>query len=119
MRDHSNADESRSDVATVDIEPQFKRLAAQWQTESEFMSSMTDMVMLPSYQRIIGLGREAVPLLLRELERQPDYWFWALQAVTGHDPVNAADRGDLRKMSAAWLVWAKREGYGLVLSPNA
>jgi hypothetical protein len=95
----------------LDIEPQFTAFAAQWRSESEFMSSMTDMVMLPSYQRIIGMGREAVPLLLRELEHEPDYWFWALQAITGQDPVDPSDRGDLRKMAAAWLAWGRHQGY--------
>ncbi len=111
MPDSSSADQSHSSVATFDVESQFQHFAAQWQAESELMSSMTDMVMLPSYQRIIGMGREAVPLLLRQLELKPDYWFWALQAITGQDPVNPADRGDLEKMSAAWLVWGRREGY--------
>jgi hypothetical protein len=111
MLDSPNSDHSHSSVATVDVAPQFQRFAEQWQAESQFMSSMTEMVMLPSYQRIIGLGREAIPLLLRELERKPDYWFWALQAITGQDPVSPADRGDLQKMSAAWLAWGKQEGY--------
>ena len=111
MLDNQNADHAQPGVATVDIEPLFRNLAAQWHAESEFMSSLTEMVILPPYQRIIGLGREAVPFLLRELEREPDQWFWALQAITGQDPVDAADRGDLRKMSAAWLAWGRREGY--------
>lgn len=45
-----------------------------------------EMAMHPAYQRIIGLGPEVAPLLLRELERQPDHWFWALKALTGADP---------------------------------
>lgn len=100
-----------SNVATADMESQFEQLAGQWRSESQFISSMTDMVMLPSYQRIIGMGRDVVPLMLRELEREPDYWFWALQATTGDDPVQPADRGDLQKMAVAWLNWGKREGY--------
>jgi hypothetical protein len=75
------------------------------------MSSITDMVLLPSYQRIIGLGSGAIPLLLAELERKPDHWFWALQAITGEDPVPAASRGNLIEMSAAWLAWGRQRGY--------
>jgi hypothetical protein len=75
------------------------------------MSSITDMVLLPSYQRIIGLGSGAIPLLLAELERKPDHWFWALQAITGEDPVPAASRGNLIEMSAAWLTWGRQRGY--------
>jgi hypothetical protein len=59
--------------------------------------------MHPAYQQIIGLGPAGVPLLLRELEREPDHWFWALRAITGEDPVPEEARGRLREMAAAWL----------------
>lgn len=93
------------------LETAFEQLAQAWRDEHRFMSSVTDMVLLPSYQRIIGLGPNAVPLLLRELERRPDQWFWALQAITAEDPVPADGRGDLAKMSAAWLAWGRQRGY--------
>jgi hypothetical protein len=41
-----------------------------------------DMVTHPAYQQIIGLGKEALPLLFGELRRAPDHWFWALRAIT-------------------------------------
>lgn len=98
-------------VDSADLPSHFKRLAEQWRSESQFMSSMSDMVLLPAYQQIVGLGQDAVALLLRELDREPDYWFWALQAITGADPVQPADRGNLKKMAAAWIHWGKRQGY--------
>ena len=64
--------------------------------------------MHPAYQQIIGLGPAAVPLLLRELEREPDYWFWAIKAITGVDPVADADRGRMRAMSATWISWGRK-----------
>ena len=57
------------------LEQTFHELVATWRKETRFTSSVTDMAMHRSYQRIIGLGPAAVPLLLRELERQPDHWF--------------------------------------------
>lgn len=51
------------------------------------------------------MGEGAVPLLLAELRREPDDWFWALHAITGANPVPAASRGDLRAMTEAWLQW--------------
>jgi hypothetical protein len=71
------------------------------------------MAMCPSYQRIIGMGPTVTPLLLRELERDPDYWFWALKAITGTDPVPAASRGKVREMARYWLDWGKGRGYKL------
>jgi hypothetical protein len=64
------------------------------------------MAMHPSYQRIIGLGPAALPLIFNELAREPDHWFWALKAITGEDPVPPSARGKLRKMTELWLQWA-------------
>jgi hypothetical protein len=68
------------------------------------------MVMSPSYQRIIGMGGRAVPMILRELENSgddPDHWFWALEMITGEDPVPVAAYGDTVRMAQAWLSWAQ------------
>jgi hypothetical protein len=67
--------------------------------------------MLPAYQMIVGMGPAVIPLLLRELERQVDYWFWALQAITEEDPVPVESRGNWRAMAQAWLAWGKKRGY--------
>jgi len=57
----------------------------------------------PAYQEIISLGEAVVPLLLREVAREPDHWFSALKAITGANPVSPSDRGHIDKMAAAWL----------------
>lgn len=72
------------------------------------------MSMAPAYQRIIGMGDPAVPLILAQLKSEgddPDHWFWALTAITGANPVKAEDKGDMVKMAAAWFKWATAEGY--------
>ncbi len=68
------------------------------------------MAMHPAYQQIIGMGDAALPFIFQELRRDPDHWFWALKAITGEDPVAASDRGQLDKMTTAWLDWAGRHG---------
>jgi hypothetical protein len=72
---------------------------------------MTKMVMHPKYQRIIGMGPAVLPLLFRELQKNPDHWFWALQAITDEDPTRPEDLGDVPKMAASWLKWAEEKGY--------
>src|SRR5256885_1317850 len=64
----------------------FEELADTWRRETGFLSFMQQRALHPAYQRIIGMGWAAVPLLLRELQRQPDHWFWALHAITGEEP---------------------------------
>ena len=93
-----------------DLECRFEQLARQWKGESRFMSSATDMAMLASYQRIIGLGPAVLPLIFRELEREPDHWFWARAAITGENPIPPESRGNVPEMAQAWLAWARQEG---------
>ena len=86
-------------------------MAQTWRTEAAHRSFVTQMAMHPAYQRIIGLGPEVIPLILKELEREPAHWFWALYALTGEDPVPSKDRGKLDKMAQAWLKWGQEHGY--------
>ena len=96
---------------TAALDPLFLTLARAWREERGPTSSTTEMAMCPAYQRIIGLGSAVVPLLLRELERKPDHWFWALKAITGADPVPQAMRGKVHEMARCWIDWGKAQGY--------
>lgn len=94
-----------------DSAKRFRRLADQWRAESAHLSSLVEMAILPSYQQIIGMGPEVLPLIMRELRSDPDYWFWALQAITGCDPVPPESRGKLAEMADQWLKWGREHGY--------
>lgn len=89
----------------------FRRLTAEWKQESAHMSSITDMAMLPAYQRIIGMGPAVIPLILRELRESSDHWFWALAAITEENPVPRKSWGKVAEMTAAWLDWGGRHGH--------
>jgi hypothetical protein len=96
---------------TPDLVRQFNELARQWKQATAFSSSLTEMKEHPAYLQIIGLGKTAVPLILDELRRAPDFWFAALKTLTGEDPVKPADRGQVRRMAQAWLEWGQTHGY--------
>jgi hypothetical protein len=96
--------------ASAGVENQFRDLVAAWKADRGPSSFMADLVRHPAYQAVIALGPPAVPLLLRELEREPDHWFAALRAITGVDPVSAASRGKLAEMATAWLKWGREQG---------
>jgi hypothetical protein len=95
-------------IAGESAEERFHRLAKQWNKESAFMSSITEMVMLPSYQKIIGMGWAAVPFMLEELKDEPQHWFAALRAITDINPVPPEDAGNVRKMAEAWVKWGRQ-----------
>ena len=89
----------------------FKRLSEDWRRNRPRGVDVADMVMHPSYQRIIGMGEDAIPLILNELDRQPDHWFWALHSITGADPVPKDCQGNISKMANAWIEWGRRNGF--------
>lgn len=77
----------------------FRRLADEWKERSRFLSNTTQIAMLRPYQRIIGMGGEAVPFILEELQREPRQWFWALEAITEENPVPPDAAGKVRLMA--------------------
>jgi len=92
----------------------FRNLASQWRVERGATSSITAAAMCDAYQKIIGMGPDAIPLIIAQMQSEgddPDQWFWALQVLTGVDPVAEEDRGDYVKMAAAWIAWAETEEY--------
>ena len=89
----------------------FQRFADKWKAESEHMSNSTQMAMLRSYQSIIGMGDVAVPLILDELRREPDFWFWALESITLENPVPPSAAGNVDQMAQAWVNWGLQNGY--------
>ncbi len=90
----------------------FQVLITQWRNERGARSSITETVAMPAYQKIIGMGEKAVPLILAQLRSEgdePDQWFWALKAITEANPVKPEDQGNFQKMAQAWLEWAEHE----------
>lgn len=92
-----------------ELEQAFRALADRWRADTVFLSSVDKMAMHPAYQRIIGMGPQALPLILEELRARPDHWFWALHAISGEDPVRSGDNFD--QAVTAWLGWGRKRGY--------
>src|SRR5437870_13088432 len=91
-------------------EQKVRDLAAAWKADHGVSSSLTQTFAHPAYKQIIEMGEPVVPFLLAELEREPDWWFAALKAITGVDPVPVASRGKLAEMTRAWLEWGRAHG---------
>ncbi len=107
---HGEAAVRPATVGQSHVVERFRDLASRWQRETRFSSSRTRMVEHPAYKEIIAIGPAVLPLILAELQTEPRYWFAALSAITGEDPVPAGDRGVIRKMTDAWLQWGKDHG---------
>jgi hypothetical protein len=94
-----------------EFEQRFATLAAEWKAERGHSSPISKLCTHQAYQQIVGMGEKAVPLLLRELEREPDHWFWALKAITGVNPVPQESRANIREMARHWVKWGHEQGY--------
>lgn len=89
----------------------FERLATKWKSETFMISSLTEIASHPSYQQIIGMGSDVLPLIFEDLAVSGAKWYWALIAITGEDPVSPEQRGQIDRMNAAWLEWGTMQGY--------
>jgi hypothetical protein len=97
-------------VAGHELGKTFNELAGRWARETAHLSSPSQAAQNPHYLRIIGLGPAVLPLILRRLGQQPDFWFVALRSITGQNPVRPEDAGSMDKMRDAWLRWGVDRG---------
>lgn len=93
------------------LKSEFENNVQTWRKETRVLSSVSSRSMHSAYQRIIGLGPMALPLIFNDLKRTHDHWFWALEAITGENPVPREFSGNIPKMVDLWLKYGERNGY--------
>jgi hypothetical protein len=92
-----------------ELEEVFESLVSEWKQSRRLSSSVADRITHSAYLRIIGLGPAVLPLLLKELQREPDHWLVALYAVAGGDMAAGAD--SFEAAVSRWLQWGRERGY--------
>jgi len=95
--------------ASESFERRLRDLETQWKTDTEFLSDARKIINHSAFKAIIALGKDVVPILLRDLETK-SLWVWALPEITDEDPVPAIDGGNIRKMAEAWIKWGREKG---------
>ncbi|QDV10960.1 hypothetical protein CA51_08190 [Rosistilla oblonga] len=93
------------------IQQRFQSLRDDWKSKTRHLSNTGQISLVFSYQSIIGMGPAAVPLILAELQQEPDHWFWALEAITAENPVREEDAGNMQASTEAWLQWGRENGF--------
>ena len=91
-----------------DVRATFERLTASWKRDCEVQSSPARIATHPAYRAIIDLGPAVLPMILHDLQGTHAHWFWALQAITGENPVPADAAGSIDLMTEAWLAWGRQ-----------
>jgi hypothetical protein len=93
----------------LSLADEFRECAKKWRSETGHLSSIERKALHPAYQRIIAMGRPAIPLILREMQGHGGHWFWALHFITGESPT--PDMASIEEARKAWLSWGKDKGY--------
>lgn len=97
---------------TETLAQKFDRLASNWKEQTKYLSAVSKIILHPSYQQIIAMGPVVIPFILQRMQKEPSYWFDALQALTsGADPILPNQYGNMQAMTSAWLQWGKDNGY--------
>lgn len=99
------------DYGPSPIQLKFQALAAEWREATDHLSSVRDKCVHPAYQQIIGMGPDVLALVFGELRGKGGFWFWALRALTGENPVPESAKGRFDLIRAAWIRWAEARGY--------
>ena len=95
-------------IRDPELEQIFSGLAATWQEETGGLSLTTRRYSHWAYQAILRLGKDAIPLVLSELNNRPDWWFEALYALA-KPKVNPVRPGmTFEEAVNAWNRWASR-----------
>ena len=99
-------------ASTESIESKFRRLSYDWKYDTGHLSTVSRITEHPSYLGIIAMGEPAIPLILEDLRAEPNHWFRALSSIASEGPhISEHDKGDIRKISEAWLEWGKNNSY--------
>ena len=93
----------------VELEQEFNDLASTWYRDTRKLSSANQMVLHPSYQKIIGMGRDALPFIFRELKKTRGHWIWALAMILRDDKAKPGMK--FKEAVDTWLAWGKDNGY--------
>ena len=103
---------TKSKTSAEDLADRFLRLSNEWKRDTGHLSLIAQIAAHPSYQDIIAMGEPAIPLILRDLETEPNHWFSALSAIASESPeIPVHERGDIRAISETWLKWGKSKKY--------
>jgi len=93
------------------MERRFLNRVNQWKEDIGAESSLSIIMGNDNYLEIISMGDAVIPLILRELQREPAPWFLALRVLTGQKDIGKEYPGNFRKMAQAWIEWGKAKGY--------
>ena len=98
-----------SEMYKHQVKKKFEYLSGIWKAETMFSSSISEIVNNSSYRAIINLGEDALPLIIDDLKKTDTHWFYALESITGENPIKKEHRGVIPMMKVDWIEWATQK----------
>ncbi len=90
------------------LKEKFEAYTSIWITETMFSSSVHEIINNSAYRSIVKLGKDVIPFIIEELKKEENHWFYALEALTGQNPIKQEHRGIIRLMKSDWIEWAEK-----------
>ena len=90
------------------LELEFYRLAENWKHETASSSSISKKIKHKDYVRIIEMGQDVLPFILRSLLNEHEHWFVALKKISKEDPIPAG--ATFSDAVNGWLKWGQEKG---------
>ncbi len=91
-------------------ENKFWDLVRQWEYDTKYASSATQVLSHSSVAALIQMGQEAIPLVLNAM-KENYHLTYVLHKLTGDWPVRDEYAGNGPKIIESWRKWAKKHGY--------
>ena len=91
------------------VHERFHELKNDWKSKTRHLSNTAQISLVFSYQKIIGMGPAVVPLILSELEQEPDHWFWCWRPLRTRTRLPRVT-GDIEALARAWIQWGRAKG---------
>lgn len=91
----------------------FTDLAEKWRREISGSSFPIQKIKNKNYQQIIMMGDVVIPFIFESLQKEPEYWFAALDILIAPegDPIFPEHYGNLDQMAEDWLEFGRTMGY--------
>lgn len=89
----------------------FLSLTEKWNEETRIISNPSVIYANQNYLDIISIGTKAIPWILKDWETSDRHWFDALYKITGENPIQSINSGNIIKMKEDWILWAINNKY--------
>ena len=94
-----------SNYRKIKLVDRFNSLKEKWVEETKIFSSLSTIYNHPAYEEIIKMGEDALPLIYHDSTNNDNFWFKALQNITGVNLTTKENQGRFQLLKKAWINW--------------